>query len=347
MKLNKKYLDDPREYDKKTFRVQWHLTERCNLKCIHCYQDEIQIKEELSFDQIKKAAIMLKKTIDKWGMLCEISVTGGEPFVRKDWFEICKMFEELDFFLSILTNGTIITEEILEKLKQLKNLKYIQVSLDGGTRSVHERIRGINTFEKALSTIRLFKENGFRVATKFTIHKLNQNDLKAYLDLTENIDVDLISVARLIPWGAGKQIKEMTMSKLEVKRAFELILSYAKKNAGKKLYNTRRPLWCLLKDSDTDLGGRCVAAYNGLTVLPNGDVLPCRPMGVVVGNILKNTFFEIWYTSDFLWKVRNMSRKGCEKCNNYELCGGCIAISNALHNDFFVKDPQCFKELMK
>ncbi|MBU0457605.1 MAG: radical SAM protein [Nanoarchaeota archaeon] len=343
---NQKYLDMSREKTKKMFRVQWHITEMCNLNCIHCYQDELCVKDELNLNQIKTAANMLKKTVDKWGMDCEISLTGGEPFVRKEWFEICKFLDEMGFYISILSNGLLIDEKIIQKLKEIKNLRYIQISLDGGSKEVHEKVRGRNTFDKTISSINLLKENEIKVATKFTVHKLNFPDLVNYLNLTEALGVDFVSAARYIPWGQGNNIKEYFLTKEEVKNVYELVLKYANKNQGKILYDTRRPLWVLLKDKDTDVGGRCMAGINGLTILPNGDVLPCRPMGVKIGNILKQTFFEMWYTSDLLWKIRNYKHWSCGECGLGKVCGGCLAISNAIHKDYFVNDPQCFKEIV-
>ena len=79
-------------------------------------------------------------------------------------------------------------------------------------------------------------------------------------------------------------------------------------------------MWILLKDKKTDIGGRCVAGINGLTIMPNGDVLPCRPMGIKIGNVIKNTFFEMWYTSDILWKIRNYKDWECGTCNYNKIC---------------------------
>lgn len=332
---------------KKVFRVQWHVTERCNLKCIHCYQDKLCIKDELSLEETKKGLDMLKKTVEKWGMECEVSITGGEPFLRKDWFEICKYIEEKGFYLSILSNGTLLGPDIIKKLKQLKSIRYIQISLDGGNKETHEFIRGKGNFDKAIESIKLLKKNGFKVATKFTVHKRNLSNLKEYLDLTKSLNVDFVSVARYIPWGNGKDILDYFLNKEEIKGVYELVLSYAEKNKGKIEYDVRRPLWILLKKEGNNVGGRCTAGLMGLTILPNGDILPCRPMGIVLGNILKNTFFEVWYLSDILWKIRNYKDWKCGKCENNFTCGGCLAISNAIHKDYFVEDDQCFKELLK
>jgi radical SAM protein with 4Fe4S-binding SPASM domain len=194
--------------------------------------------------------------------------------------------------------------------------------------------------------IRKLKENHLRVAIKLTLNKINFDDLTNYLDLTEKLNADFVSVARYIPYGGGKRIEVNALSMQETKKAYELVLKYARKNEGKIAYDTRRPLWALLSDNDTKIGGRCVAGINGLTIMPNGDILPCRPMGVKIGNVLKNTFFEIWYTSDFLWKLRNYKIGECKSCSHGNYCGGCFAISNAIKKNFFVKDPQCFKEMM-
>lgn len=344
---NTKYEDISKAKTKKIFRVQWHLTERCNLRCIHCYQDNYSKHKEINIEEMKKAAKMLKKTTKKWNMKCEVSITGGEPFIRKEWFEFCKYLEELGFFISILTNGTLLTDSILNKLKTLRNLRYVQISLDGGTKEIHEKVRGDGSFEKAITAIKMLKKNAIKVSTKFTVHKINLNDLTNYLDLTEELQVNFVSAARYVPSGPRKNIKKYFLTRAETKEVYEQILYYAKKNKGKIVYDTRRPLWILLQDQNTNVGGRCVAGINGLTILPNGDVLPCRPMGIKVGNVIENTFFEIWYTSDILWKIRNYKNWECGRCNYNKTCGGCLAISNGIHNNFFKSDPQCFKNEIK
>jgi len=344
---NQKYPDISPEEIKKIFRVQWHLTERCNLKCLHCYQDELCIKEELDIEEIKKIANMLKKTVDRWGFKCEISLTGGEPLVRKEWFEIAKYLDQLGFYVSILSNGLLMSREVISNLKKINHLRYVQISLDGGSPEVHEKIRGKGTFNKTIESIKSLKRNGIKSATKFTVHKLNFLDLINYLNLTEQIGVDFVSVARYIPSGRGEKIRDFVLTAEETKETYQLVMKFVKKNEGKILYDTRRPLWILLNDQYVGIGGRCVAGINGLTILPNGDVLPCRPMGVKIGNLRNQTFFEIWYTSDLLWKIRNFHDWSCGKCQFSRTCGGCLALSKAFYQDFFVQDPQCFKEVNK
>ena len=185
--------------------------------------------------------------------------------------------------ISILTNGTLLNQDIVDKLKTLNNLRYLQISLDGGTKEVHDVIRGKGNFEKSINSIKLLKKNSLKVSSKFTVHKKNLFDLKNYLDLTEYLKLNFVSVARFIPWGQSKDVINLFLSPSEIKSVYELVKEFAEKNDGKIVYDTRRPLWNLIENGNHKLGGRCLAGYNGLTIMPNGNVLPCRAMGKSLG----------------------------------------------------------------
>ena len=95
-----------------------------------------------------------------------------------------------------------------------------------------------------------------------------------------------------------------------------------------------------------DFVGSCAAGLSTLTVMPNGDVMPCRRMNVVIGNLREKSLFDIWYSSEMLWKLREREKnlKICGKCKNLNVCGGCRAVAFGVTGDYFAKDPQCWKK---
>ena len=118
--------------------LQWHITHKCNLRCIHCYQEDY--KNDLSFEEIKKVFCDYLEYIKKNNFKGHIIITGGEPFLHPDFFKVISLFEENNITFGILTNGTLLDEDMVKRLKDFKNLSFVQISLDG-TQRMHYSIR--------------------------------------------------------------------------------------------------------------------------------------------------------------------------------------------------------------
>ncbi|MHA1979193.1 MAG: radical SAM protein, partial [Candidatus Hodarchaeales archaeon] len=160
--------------------LQWHLTDRCNLRCSHCYQEsyegrELDIKElGIILDQYKS---LLKRFRSKkkrvWG---HITVTGGEPFIRSDFIDFLKLLsldKEL-FSFAILTNGYFIDEKMARTLKIL-GPRFVQVSLEG-TKQTNDKIRGKGSQDRAVSALKLLGKEKIRTLISFTAHRGNYRE---------------------------------------------------------------------------------------------------------------------------------------------------------------------------
>ena len=131
----------------KRFVLQWHLSENCNLKCLHCYQENHK-PIQLKYEQLVNIYNQFKQLLQNEKLKGHINITGGEPLCNPHMFKILDLIEqdkELISF-SILTNGTLITEDIAKKIKRY-NTYYVQVSLEGGKKT-NDYIRGSGTYEK-------------------------------------------------------------------------------------------------------------------------------------------------------------------------------------------------------
>lgn len=154
--MNKNNLEALNTQDE--FYFQWHFLEQCNLRCVHCYQEEYGCNE-LSRENSFAIAEIMKKTLKKWNKFGRISLTGGEPFLQKDLLvDLVDFFNRSDQFsrIGVLTNGTLIDDAIASRLKPYDKLHEIQVSIDGSNASIHDQIRGIGCFAKAIKGIQLF-----------------------------------------------------------------------------------------------------------------------------------------------------------------------------------------------
>ncbi len=149
----------------KRFIMQWHLSETCNLKCLHCYQEN---HIPLPYEKLEMIYEQYKRLLKKLNMKGHINITGGEPLCNPYLFKILDLMkeDEEDISFSILTNGTLITDEIAKKIKSY-NPYYVQVSLEGG-KKVNDFIRGKGTYRKIAKGIHYLKKNGIYTSISFT-----------------------------------------------------------------------------------------------------------------------------------------------------------------------------------
>lgn len=344
------------------FYIQWHITNKCNLRCKHCYQDDYTTSNELSFDEFVIVADKIFSTLHTWNKLGDFSVTGGEPFLHS------RIFDILDYInssgdvsrLDILTNGMFITEEIIQKLKQFNKLRYVQISLDGSSLKIHDEIRGNGSFDKAMKSIRLLIKNNIEVRIMFTLQRRNMFDVPSIIDLAIQENISGITIERIIPPGIDKSGLDEYFTSSAIYDIFKYVsdrsdIEYEKGTPLKIL--KYRPLWINLDPCRAkigmntpvhkDLGGLCSVGLDGICVLPNGDVLACRRLPIVIGNLMKDSLEKIWFQSRLLWEIRDKNNlKGkCHLCEYSSRCGGCRSMAYAYYGDYLAEDPHCWKKV--
>jgi radical SAM protein with 4Fe4S-binding SPASM domain len=329
------------------FYFQWHITEKCNLRCKHCYHENYSSANELSLDNLIDVADKINSALIKWDKKGTLSVTGGEPFVVGE--KLFPLITHLDSLpavhhFDILTNGWFIDQEVLDRLKGISKLRRVQVSLEASRPDLNDFIRSEGSFEKTLDAIRLMKKNGFHVAVMTTISMLNKDEILSLIHLLQEEGVDTFAAERFIPEGKGLDLSEALLSPADLKKVFSEIydLAFNQRDIRILLY---RPLFALLNGHDPTVGAMCSAATNALTIMHDGTLYPCRRLPIPLGNVLNESLYKVWYTSDVLWNIRNINNlKGkCAQCDLVPLCRGCRAMAYAVTGDYFAEDPQCWK----
>ncbi len=325
------------------FYIQWHFVSSCNLRCIHCYQNDYK-RENPAPDKLKSIFLKIDEAMSKWKMKCFVSLTGGEPFLEQDsLFYLTDLIEKSDNFrnIAILTNGTLIDDEAISLLKKYKKISEIQISLDGHDEKTHDAIRGRGTFLKAAESIRRLKDAGIKTSIMFTLHKKNKGSVLSMPELTCSLKADALTVERMTTMNQTEE-KDFFIEPQELKAIYLDIYSKTKdvffgKNAK---FITSRPLWNLV---DENIGGYCPAGLSSLCILEDGTLLPCRRLYLPLGNILTDGLFKVWYNSDILWDIRKKAGGSeCSDCSHSERCGGCKAVSYYRNGDLNSKDPQCW-----
>ena len=360
-----------REYLSAPVLADISLTNRCNLRCAYCYAsagdeayqvDEMRLEDyERVFDQLDAMNVH------------RISLSGGEPFVRKDFFDILGAAEKHNFAIVINSNGCLITEEVAKKLCGYR-FDRICITIDGSCAEVHDRIRGTGSFVKALSGIRLLQKYNLPVSTLFTLNKTNIEDLINTIRFNEAMGIPYLSVMVMCPTGRAAT-GELLLTK-EVWYPLFLRLSEMKKNNEIKLGfkivppNEGNVFWLfyfpleyynrldLLKywnqdiDTDDDNEISCQAGTKSISILCNGDVYGCDLMvGIkdfLAGNVLSTPLEEIWKNSEVFNRLRAIDKKcltgKCHECEHKWCGGGCRSAAYNLDGSIYGSDLSCFYE---
>ena len=294
--------------------VNLQITRRCNLRCIHCdireaperYSDAIN--KELSTEEIKKIVDSLKSLGTTY-----ISISGGEPFIRRDIFEIIECVKKRDLGLYISSNGTLITEEVAKRINDL-GLDAISISLDGITPEKHDTIRGVKgAFDKTVAAIKalLNHKRHTQVCIAPIVADVNLNELPQLVDFANDLGVDAIIFN---PWHESLGRKEtenilnIRENRLEVlDEVIEQIIEKTKKygiytNSEVYLRGIRR-----FFEDKNEIDIDCFAGFFSCNISWEGYVVPCAFMPPV-GNIRNEPFEKIWNSQRFN-EVRKEIRK--------------------------------------
>ena len=328
--------------------LQWHITERCNLRCHHCYQDNYA-RDELPFDTLltilEQFKTLLNTLRQRAGQFIRghITVTGGEPFARQDFLDLLNIFAQYheQFSFAILTNSTLIDATLAQQLALLKPA-FIQVSIEGDEK-IHDEIRGKGNFQQVVTAIKYLHHAKIPTYISFTAHRQNFQSFPKVAQLANKLKVEKVWADRLIPCGTGANAQGLTPD--ETKQFFELM--YQTQQSSNWLKKTspvsmQRALQFLIADGKPY---DCKAGDSLITLQPNGDIYPCRRLPIRVGNILENTLLDIYDNCSLFHKLRNPEQinQGCEHCFYAKACrGGLKCLSYAVTGDPFQRDPGCW-----
>ena len=323
------------------FILQWHLSELCNLKCLHCYQEKHK-PVQLSYSQLFSILEQYRELLNKLNVKGHINLTGGEPLCSPHFYKILDEFkkDEKLYSFSILTNGTLITDDIAKKISKY-NPEYVQVSLEGGKKT-NDYIRGNGVYKKVSQAVKYLKKYNIYVSLSFTATKLNYKEFPKVVKFAEKCGVDNIWSDRFIPLNSDADIN-LQMDKYETNEYLNIM---EKERIKLKLKNSKTNIAmyrALQFQMTNDYPYACTAGKSLLTVMENGDLVPCRRLPIVVGNLQKENMYELYNNSNILTELRNENvPDDCKKCEHSKLCaGGLKCLTYALYNDFNHKDVGC------
>ena len=338
---------------KNFFAFQWHILDECDQRCKHCYIFSEENDKELVTMKLDEMDIVLKnclKMCEKTNRTPYFSITGGDPILHPNFWDLLEKLYENNIQYSILGNPFHLTSDVCKRLKELGCRQY-QLSLDG-LRETHDYFRKPGSFDITLEKIKVLQDEGVRASIMTTVSKTNVSEIIEIIDTVVEHEVDLFSFARYCPTSLEKTAY---LSAQEYKQLLSDVWKrYDKYKNSKTFFVLKDHLWTLflyekglfkipqnLKDDVIYDGCNCGNSH--LTILPNGDVFACRRMDSKVGNALTEDIFDIFNSSKMEEYRKFEEFEKCSKCELLRFCRGCPAVSYGYTHSMYSSDPQCWK----
>ncbi|VEN73509.1 Radical SAM domain protein [Candidatus Desulfarcum epimagneticum] len=334
--------------------IAWEVTRSCNLACVHCRAaaDKGPYEGELSPD----ASLALVDQMAEVGSPIVI-LTGGEPLLRPDIFDIAAYGTEKGLRMVMAPNGSLITKETAKKMAD-SGIKRISVSLDGNEKNSHDRFRGVDgAFDSAVRGIRLAKDAGVEFQINTTITQANLELMPAIHDLAIEMGAAAHHIFLLVPTGRGKYISDQAISAEEYEKTLNWFYDRRGKTAMHLKATCAPHYYRILRQRAKEDGETvsfethgmdavtrgCLAGTGFCFISHRGIVRPCGFLHADCGDVTRWPFQDIWKASDVFLKLRDFSAlKGkCGACEYKKVCGGCRARAYEATGDFMTPEPLC------
>lgn len=321
--------------------VSWNTTNQCNMFCDHCYREAgAKADEELNTEEGKALLDEIKKAGFKIMIF-----SGGEPFMRPDIFELVEHSKKLGLITVFGTNGTLITPEVAQKLKDLK-VNGVGISLDSLDAKKHNEFRKMpGAWEGAVQGMKNLHAAGVPFQIHTTLMDWNWNEAEAITDFAIELGARAHHFFFLVPTGRAKNIEEESLRAEQYEDILTRIMK-KQQQVDIEIKPTCAPQFMrIAKQMGMDLrfGRGCLAGTSYCIIGPKGKVQPCAYMDMEVGNVRETPFSEIWANSEVFKKLRTMEYEGgCGSCGYKKVCGGCRARAAFYNNgNYMAEEPWC------
>ena len=334
---------------KSPYFIDWAVTSRCNLKCVHCPGT---MGDDLSTSEAVALIDAISALTPGWVIL-----EGGETFLRDDIFELIERMDQRGLDVHTITNGLVLDEAMIEKLARLK--VKVLFSIDGADKRTYERIKAGACWETMLRNARLAGRAGILHGVTTVFSRANKDQIGELVRLTESLEAKVLVIIGLEPFSPWKEFSAIAPGPEEYRAAIEEVAMLMRESPVRIFFD--EPFWgpvvkeCAWGDArPAGQSGIVVTEKQGcifgdyLYIQTNGDVRPCMfaPASLTFGNVRVKPLPHIWrdmQESPLLQKIRRASlREGpCAACAYFEECRGCAARTFAYSGSFFLSDPAC------
>lgn len=318
------------------------LSFKCNFNCSHCYSREEDLRNEMTFDELKHVIDILVK----WKVPF-INLGGGEPLLHPNLFDFVKYATSKGLQCTMNTNGYLLDKEKAQMIKQV-GFRSVGISIDSPDEEKHDSFRNKKgSYKKALTALDNLAEVNVKSTVSMVITKINFKNFHEIVPILREHKVSQLYLHNYKCSGLGyKNMEQYDLTPEEWRDFYSRALAL-KKELKDIVVSFDDPILHLLPEYDEHplvKGSTC--GKLSLNIRANGDITPCGFMPVVIGNILKDDIIKLWQESSILKILRNPIPNGkCKNCGVFENClGGCKARTYMITGDFHNPDPHCWKK---
>jgi radical SAM protein with 4Fe4S-binding SPASM domain len=355
------------------YSVSWNLTQRCNLECAHCYMSAhagADTRGELTTAECRRV-------IDEIALVNPnvfLILTGGEPLLRRDIWDVAGYAAEKKFTTVFGTNGVLLREREARLMRE-HGVLGASISLDSTDRVRHDGFRRLpGAWDAAVRATRVLGDEGLDFSLHMSVTDWNVKEVPAMIDLARDLGAKVLNFFFLVRTGRGRDLTDIDAA------AYEEILTALAKAQGvgqgppsfvrrmlgmafedpwstpigradglliraKCAPHFRRILWQLNPSSPllkNYAHGSCPAGKYYCRITPEGDVTPCPYMPVSAGNLRTTGFADLWRSAPVFGDLREPKLGGrCGVCEFSKVCGGCRCRAYATYGDYLAEDPAC------
>lgn len=337
--------------------IAWEITRRCNLRCVHCRsssQLEVEGHPDFSLDEAKRVLDDIRSYASP-----VVVLSGGEPLLRPDVFDIARYGTALGLRMCLATNGSLVTADTCRQITE-SGIRMVSLSLDGSTAAVHDDFRNQpGAFDGVMNAIRLFNAHNIDFLVNSSFTKRNQDEAPKIHQLVKSLGATAWYLFMIVPTGRGEEIMaelippdeyeamlnwhydmekeedELLVRPTCAPQYYRVVLQRAKQE-GERF--KRRTLKFSTGGSKGCLAGQLICMID-----VDGNVLPCSYFPLPAGNIRHQSFREIWEESPLFLEMRDFAgyKDHCGRCEYLNVCGGCRARAWAVTGDYLAGEPFC------
>ena len=358
----------------KPYAVSWNLTQRCNLFCAHCYLSAAPGAEtggELTTEECRGVMADIARVNPGTFLI----LTGGEPLLRKDIFDLAALGRDHGFTVVLGTNGVLLREKQARRLRAA-GAQGASLSLDSTDPVKHDRFRRLpGAWQGAVRATEALRAEGLDFSLHMSVTDWNVAEIPAMIDLARQLGARVLNFFFLVRTGRGERLTDITAAQ------YEAILTYLARVQGvgrgddgraasPSVLEGRKDPWSAPVGRTDDLlirakcaphfrriiyqldprspllanyaHGSCPAGKYYCRITPTGDVTPCPYLPVTAGNLREVGFAELWARGQVFTDLREKPLGGrCGACEFREVCGGCRCRAYATSSDYLAEDPAC------
>ncbi len=320
--------------------ISWNLTRRCNLACPHCYLDAGEKEaDELTTD----ACLALLDEMKALGTEMLI-LTGGEPLLRRDIYDIARKASDLGLWVVMGTNGVLVNDHVARKMVKC-GVRGVGISLDALDPDRHNAFRGgPNAWKYSVRALEICRRHGLEVLVQTTVMEENYDEIPGLLDFARDQGAWSFNLYFLVQTGRGRTMADLSPERTHamLARLVEMQDHYRPMLVRAKCAPQFKQVAYAMGHGGMESGG-CMAGTEYCRITPGGDVTPCPYMDVVAGNVRTQSLTDIWRRSPVFADLRDVGRLGgrCGRCEFKNLCGGCRCRAYAATGDYLAEDPAC------